>query len=160
MALYRTHRYSAIIFYEQQRWNSHRSIAYKFCTLLWNIEAWRRPFLHSSGIWHIPNLAPRIAPATAAFISASPPDKTIFRDAQHHVGIISPVASLPSTTMIILHDLWIVLYSIRIKTIHLLLGHKLRAQPQRSAFTKTFRNFALACWIREKVLGRFILKLS
>ena len=39
----------------------------------WSIEAWRRPFLHSSGIWHIPNLAPRIAPATAAFVYAASP---------------------------------------------------------------------------------------
>ena len=111
----------------------YRYIAQNSCTLSWSIEAQRRPFLHSSEIWHIPNLAPRIAPATAAFVSASPPDKTIFRDAQHHVGIISPVTSLPTTTMIILHDL--VLYPIRIETIHLLLGQKLRVQSKGISYS-------------------------
>ena len=37
--------------------------------------------------------------------------------------------------MIILHDLRIVLYPIRIKTIHLLLGHKLRAQSQGISYS-------------------------
>ena len=37
--------------------------------------------------------------------------------------------------MIILHDLRIVLYPIRIKLIHLLLGHKLRAQSQGISYS-------------------------
>ena len=34
------------------------------------------------------------------------------------------------------------------------------SQHQRSAFTKTFRNFALACWIRDGSIGDQKIKQS